>query len=43
MEPIYVVLIINLIIWAGIFGYIFHINKKVNDLKSKITKFEKDK
>lgn len=43
MEPIYVVLIINLIIWTGIFGYIFHINNKVNDLKSKINKFEKDK
>jgi CcmD family protein len=28
----YVVLLINLIIWVGIFGYIFSINKKVNSL-----------
>jgi len=28
----YVVLIVNLIIWAGLFGYIFSLNGKVNKL-----------
>jgi len=36
MEDIYVVLIINLIIWIGIFGYLFSLNSKVNKLKNKI-------
>ena len=36
MEPIYVVLIINLIVWTGLFGYIFLTNKKINELKNKI-------
>jgi CcmD family protein len=38
MEPIYVVLIIILIIWVGIFGYMFYIDKEVNKLKKKISK-----
>lgn len=33
----YVVLVVNLIIWVGIFGYMFSMNKKVNALlKSKV-------
>ena len=28
----YVVLIVNLIIWAGLFVYVFSLNKKVNSL-----------
>lgn len=41
MEPIYVVLIINLIVWTGLFGYTFFTNNKINDLKEKIDKLEK--
>ena len=36
MDDIYVVLTINLIIWIGIFGYLFSLNNKVNKLKNKI-------
>ncbi|HID37938.1 MAG TPA: CcmD family protein [Calditrichaeota bacterium] len=38
MEPIYVVLIINLIIWAGIFYYLTRLNKEVDELKKKLNK-----
>jgi len=31
-HPYYVVLIINILIWIGILGYIFSLNKKVNNL-----------
>jgi CcmD family protein len=41
MEPIYVVLIIILIIWLGIFGYMFHIDREVTKLSNKIKKLEK--
>lgn len=41
MEPIYVVLIIILIIWCGIFGYMFYIDKEVKNLTKKIKKMEK--
>ena len=36
MKPVYVVLIINLIIWSGIFGYLVVTNKKVSELKKKL-------
>ena len=38
MEPLYVVLIINLIVWAGIFYFLTRINKEVDDLKARIDK-----
>ncbi|MEJ2053786.1 MAG: CcmD family protein [Calditrichaceae bacterium] len=41
MEPLYVVLIINLIVWAGLFGYIALTDKKINELKDKLNKIEK--
>ena len=41
MEPIYVVLIINLIVWTGLFGYTFFTNKNIDELKNKIGKLEK--
>lgn len=41
MEPIYLVLVINLIVWTGLFSYIFFTNNKINDLKNKIDKLEK--
>ena len=42
MEPIYVVLSIILIIWVGIFGYMFYINKEVKTLMKKVKKLEKE-
>jgi CcmD family protein len=36
MEPIYVVLIINLIVWTGIFLYTLYLNKSISDLKAKL-------
>ena len=42
MEPIYVVLSIILIIWIGIFGYMFYINKEVKALVKKVKKLEKE-
>ncbi len=41
MEPIYTVLIITLIIWAGIFGYMFYMDREVQRLKNKLENFEK--
>ena len=43
MEPVYVVLIINLIIWTGIFGYLFFMNKQISQLKYELKKFETKK
>jgi CcmD family protein len=40
MEPIYVVLIIILIIWCGIFGYMLYIDIEVKKLSKKIKKLE---
>jgi len=42
MEPIYVVLTIILIIWVGIFGYMFYINNEVKSLVKKVKKLEKE-
>jgi len=36
MTDLYVVLIINLIVWIGIFGYLLSLNSKLSKLKSKI-------
>jgi CcmD family protein len=41
MEPIYVVLIIILIIWCGIFGYMLYIDKEVKNLLKKVKKLKK--
>ena len=38
MSPIYVVLIINLIVWTGIFSYIVFLNRQVNRLKKELKK-----
>ncbi|MGD9489306.1 MAG: CcmD family protein [Calditrichaceae bacterium] len=35
MEPIYVVLIINMIVWTGVFGYVFYLNGQVKKLKKR--------
>ena len=41
MEPIYTVKIIVLIIWIGIFGFLWHLSGQVRQLKSKMEKIEK--
>jgi len=41
MEPVYVVLIINLIIWGGIFSYLFFTNKQLNQIKDQLERLEK--
>ncbi len=43
MQPVYVVLIINLIIWTGIFSYLFLTDKKIKVLKKKIEKISNEK
>ena len=40
MEPIYTVLIIILIIWVGIFGYIFYLDKEVKKIARRLKKLE---
>jgi len=40
MSDIYVVLIINLIIWLGIFGYLFSLNTQINLLKQKLESYQ---
>jgi CcmD family protein len=42
MEPIYVVLIIILLIWSGIFGYMLYIDKEVKNLLKRVKKIEKE-
>lgn len=36
MPDVYIVLGINLIVWAGIFGYLVSLHTKISKLKSKI-------
>lgn len=40
MEPIYIVLVINLIIWAGIFTYIMGTDKKIRELTKKVEQID---
>jgi len=40
MEPIYIVLIIILIIWIGIFGYMIYLDKEIKSLSKKLKKIE---
>ena len=42
MEPIYIVLVIVLVIWIGIFGYMLHLDKEVKRLKNYLEKIEKN-
>ncbi len=41
MNPTYVVLIVNLIIWSGIFLYIFATHKELKKLAVKIEQISK--
>ena len=41
MEPIYIVLVIVLIVWIGIFGYMFNLDKQVKNIKKNLEKIEK--
>jgi CcmD family protein len=40
MEPIYIVLIIILIIWIGIFGYMIYLDKEIKNLSKKLKNLE---
>jgi CcmD family protein len=40
MEPIYIVMIIILIIWVGIFGYMWNLDKEIKSLSVKLKKLE---
>jgi|LGVF01.1.fsa_nt_gb CcmD family protein len=42
MEPIYIVLVIVIVIWIGIFSYMLHLDKQVKVLKKIIEKIEKN-
>ena len=43
MEPIYIVLIIVLIIWFGIFGYMFYLEREIKKLSEKIKNLDRNK
>lgn len=43
MEDIYVVMIVILIIWIGIFGYTFYLDKEIKELKQKLDSFIQSK
>jgi len=43
MQPVYVVLIINLIIWTGIFSYMFNTDKKISNLTAKLERVKNEK
>ena len=43
MEPIYLVLVIILVIWLGIFGYMFYLDKEVKQLSEKLKKMDQNK
>ncbi len=40
MPDIYIVVLINLIVWLGIFSYLFSLNTQINHLKRKLDNFE---
>ena len=40
MEPIYIVLVIIVVIWIGIFGYMMHLDKQIKVLKNTLKKIE---
>jgi CcmD family protein len=40
MEPIYIVLVIILVIWFGIFGYMFYLDKEVKRLSEKLKRLD---
>ena len=42
MEPIYTVLIIIVVIWIGVFGYLIHLDKEIKILRKKFNKIEKN-
>ena len=43
MEPIYIVLIIVIVIWIGIFGYMLRLDKEVKKLNEELKKLKNDK
>ena len=43
MEPIYIVLIIVIVIWIGIFWYMLRLDKEVKKLNEELKKLKNDK
>jgi len=41
MEPIYVVLVIVIVIWIGVFGYLLSLDRQIKLLKKALEKLEK--
>jgi len=41
MAPLYIVLIIIIFIWSGIFGYMLHLEKQIRLLRESIKKLNK--
>ena len=42
MEPVYIVLIVIIIVWVGIFGYMLHLDREIKGLKKKLQRTEKE-
>ena len=41
MQPIYLVMIIVLIVWTGVFGYLFYLHQEMKKLKIKMENYSK--
>ena len=41
MEPVYIVLIIIIIIWTGIFAYMMHLDRQIKNLRDKLKQLDK--
>ena len=42
MEPIYVVLVITIVIWIGIFGYMMNLDGQVKKMRKIVDEFQKN-
>ena len=42
MEPIYIVLVITIVIWIGIFGYMMNLDGQVKKMRKIVDEFQKN-
>lgn len=42
MEPIYIVLVITIVIWIGIFGYMLNLDGQVKKMRKIVDNFQKN-
>ena len=42
MEPIYIVLVITIVIWIGIFGYMLNLTGQVKKMRKIVDKIQKN-